>query len=120
MYTTIPNVFIGHYHFNSTQIGLTYLGNGLGATVALYVITNLSDKLVVRYKTKHGVDSAPEIRLLPMLWAGPLLPLGLFWYGWSAQRGTHWIVPILGTVFFAAGIVTTSVRQRPSFHLYSS
>jgi hypothetical protein len=109
MYTTIPKVFIDQYNFSSTQVGLTYLGNGLGATVALYVITYLSDKLVIRYKAKHGVDLAPEIRLLPLLWVGPLVPAGLLWYGCSADEGTHWIVPILGTVFFAAGIVAASV-----------
>jgi hypothetical protein len=111
MYTTIPKVFGEGYSFNTTEVGLSYLGNGIGATIALYTITKVSDILVVRYKSKHNLESKPEIRLCPLLYAGPLLPIGLLWYGWSAQLRDHWIVPILGSGFFAAGVVAASVSE---------
>lgn len=120
MYTTIPKVFGEGYGFNTTQVGLSYLGNGIGATIALYTITKLSDVLVVRHKAKHGSESKPEIRLLPLLYAGPLLPIGLLWYGWSAQARNHWIVPILGSGFFAAGVVAASVCNDLSTDPWSS
>lgn len=40
-----------------------------------------------------------------MIFLGPLIPAGLFWYGWSAQAHTHWIVPIIGTSFVGFGIL---------------
>src|SRR3569833_4062467 len=38
-----------------------------------------------------------------MTWFSPLLPIGCFWYGWSAEQRAHWIVPILGTFFVGFG-----------------
>jgi DHA1 family multidrug resistance protein-like MFS transporter len=35
------------------------------------------------------------------------LPICLFFYGWSARGSVHWIVPIIGTGFFAIGLVTS-------------
>lgn len=34
-----------------------------------------------------------------------LTPAGLFMYGWSAQYKTHWIVPNIGCVFLAIGLI---------------
>jgi hypothetical protein len=31
------------------------------------------------------------------------VPIGLFWFGWSACAATHWIVPIIALVPFAWG-----------------
>lgn len=38
-----------------------------------------------------------------MIPAAVLLPIGLFWYGWSADKKVQWIVPIIGTVFIGIG-----------------
>jgi hypothetical protein len=32
-------------------------------------------------------------------------PVGLFWYGWSAQAHTHWIAPDIGICIFAASVL---------------
>src|SRR5271163_3903646 len=45
-------------------------------------------------------------RLPPLIPGGLLMPIGLFWYGWSAQYKAHWIVPIIGTVFLSMGMIT--------------
>lgn len=36
-----------------------------------------------------------------------MLPIGLFWYGWSAQADIHWIMPILGATIFGFGLIAT-------------
>ena len=36
-----------------------------------------------------------------------MLPIGLFLYGWTAQEGVHWIVPIIGTSFVGFGLLAT-------------
>lgn len=38
-----------------------------------------------------------------MMWIMPILPVGIFWYGWAADKQTHWIVPIIGTFVFGFG-----------------
>lgn len=40
-----------------------------------------------------------------MLIAGLLCPIGLFIYGWTAYYGVHWIVPNIGCVIVAIGMI---------------
>ena len=40
-----------------------------------------------------------------MVWTAPLIPIGLFWYGWSAKAQAHWIVPIIGSSFVGVGMI---------------
>jgi DHA1 family multidrug resistance protein-like MFS transporter len=48
----------------------------------------------------------PEKVLPPTFFVSISLPICLFWYGCSAQKSVHWIVPIIGSSFFTVGIVT--------------
>ena len=34
-----------------------------------------------------------------------LVPVGLIWYGWSAQKNLHWIMPNSGFGVFGCGII---------------
>lgn len=38
-----------------------------------------------------------------MVYYTPILPIGTFWYGWSANAKVHWIVPILETLVIGLG-----------------
>ena len=42
------------------------------------------------------------------------MPIGLFWYGWSAEARIHWIMPIIGSAIFAFGMMTTLYVPRPA------
>lgn len=33
----------------------------------------------------------------------------MFWYGWSAEAEIHWIMPVVGTMWFGIGIVSIFV-----------
>jgi hypothetical protein len=33
-----------------------------------------------------------------------LLPIGIFWFGWTSRASVHWIVPILGTGLYSIGV----------------
>ncbi|KAK9235770.1 hypothetical protein V1525DRAFT_347603, partial [Lipomyces kononenkoae] len=48
----------------------------------------------------------PEYRLVPVLVGGSLLPIGLLWYGWTAEYKIFWIVPIIAMVFIGMGMIT--------------
>ena len=45
----------------------------------------------------------PEFRVPIMIPGSFLVPIGLFWYAWSAQEHTHWIVPNLGALVYSMG-----------------
>jgi hypothetical protein len=64
-----------------------------------------NDATVVRLtKRNHGIYE-PEFRLpLAMYFAG-LIPISLFWYGWSIERGAHYMVPIVGSTLYGFGML---------------
>lgn len=104
LFTTFPTVFIDQYDFSIGESGLTYLGLGIGNTIGLVIFGITSDKFI-KAKAAKG-EALPEHRLMTMVFGAPAIPIGLFWYGWSAQAKTHWIVPILGTSLFGIGLTT--------------
>ncbi|TPX07401.1 uncharacterized protein E0L32_002129 [Thyridium curvatum] len=106
MFTTFPRVFTGQYGFSNSDVGLVYLGIGVGFLIALGFTGILSDRLVVRLTKRNGDVAKPEYRL-PIMFVGAVLaPIGLFLYGWSAQQRLHWIVPIIGSAFLGAASFT--------------
>ncbi|KAF4763375.1 hypothetical protein HAV15_000104 [Penicillium sp. str.  len=101
LFTTFPAVFETTYHFATDISGLAYLGLGVGMIISIGLFAFLSDKLLKQ--PREGTLERPELRLILMIWSSPVVPVGLLWYGWSAEKVTHWIVPILGTMFIGLG-----------------
>ena len=88
-FTTFPLVFQEVYGFSEELSGLAYLGLGIGSMTGLAIIGKYSDPVVVSLTQKHGVRK-PEFRLPLMIFAHLLIPIGLFWYGWSADKHAFW------------------------------
>jgi MFS family permease len=107
LFATMATTFQGDYHFSTGSTGLSYLGLGVGSLIGLVCISILSDKIAYRRLARGKYK--PEHRLIPMILGTPFLPIGLFWYGWSAQADAHWILPILGTAVFGIGMVSTLI-----------
>lgn len=95
LFTTFPDVFGVTYEFTAGTSGLSYLGLGMGMILGILLFGILSDKILKQ--PRGGTVVRPELRLILMIYAAPFIPIGFFWYGWSADKHTHWIVPILGT-----------------------
>lgn len=67
----------------------------------------MSDKLI-RAKIAAGNTIKPEDRL-PYLLTVPAclsLPIGLFIYGWAADKHVHWIVAQFGTAIIGFGMIS--------------
>lgn len=95
VFTTMTGVFEGQYGISASNVGLTYLGIGVGEFIGLIAFGMYSDKHL--QSQARGGEMKPEYRL-PLMWPAVfLLPAGLILYGWSAQYKVHWFVPILGT-----------------------
>jgi MFS family permease len=101
--TTFTNIFEELYGFNSGEAGLAYLGLGIGFCVGQFSVGPFSDWYVTKKREVSG-STQPEDRLPPLLVGSCLVPIGLFWYGWSAKALAHWIVPIIGTAIFGMGM----------------
>jgi MFS family permease len=103
LFTTFTLVFQDQYGFNAGEAGLAYLGLGIGFIIGQFGVGKFSDAYVKK-KSAGGVMK-PEYRLPPLILGAFLIPIGLFWYGWTAEYKVHWIVPILGTTFIGVGTI---------------
>ncbi|KAK7062206.1 hypothetical protein R3P38DRAFT_3303206 [Favolaschia claudopus] len=90
-------LFTETYGFNTGTSGLTYIGLGVGFLAATGFSAKWANDLYIQLAQKNGGKGEPEMRI-PALIAGSLIvPVGLFWYGWSAQAKIHWVMPIIGS-----------------------
>jgi hypothetical protein len=95
------------YSFTISQTGLTFLGIGLG--VVLAAITGVViDRKIYQAKHKKAIGEgrmhvAPEERLWNAMIGSFGIPVGLFWFAWTADRGVHWAVLCVAAVPFAWG-----------------
>ncbi|KAI1746382.1 major facilitator superfamily domain-containing protein [Xylaria scruposa] len=104
--TTAPVMFRVEYGFTARDVGLAFIGFGIGNIGGLATFTLTSDRIIQKRAAQRRLR--PEDRLLPALAALPILAFGLLWYGWSATAHTHWAVPIAGSAFIGAGNVLFS------------
>lgn len=108
-----PLVFGTNHNFTLSQTGLTFLGLLIGGWIGVAftpLIGKNYQRLIknARIQTEEKGEEQPkkpdpEYRLPPAILGGVLMPIGLFWFGWTTYSSVHWIVPIIGTVFFATG-----------------
>jgi hypothetical protein len=103
-----PLVFEHNHHFNLWQVGMSFFGLFFGMLVALATSHFWSKDFTRRMKRHEAAGhppgySEPEDRLPPTVFGAVLVPIGLFWFGWTTYSSVHWIVPIIGSAVFAAG-----------------
>ncbi|PHH86453.1 hypothetical protein CDD83_10221 [Cordyceps sp. RAO-2017] len=84
--------------------GLAFTGIAVGMLFAT-IGTIFDNKRYQRAEAEANGAAPPEARLPPALVGSLLLPTGLFWFAWSNGPDVHWVVPIIGSSLFAAGIV---------------
>ncbi|OJD18068.1 hypothetical protein AJ78_01898 [Emergomyces pasteurianus Ep9510] len=105
LFTTFSNVFVQQYNFSTGSAGLAFLGIGVGSILGLTVSAALSDRILKNLAKRHNGEMKPEFRLPLMIPGGLFVPIGLFWYGWTAEKGVHYVVPIVGTGFVGVGMI---------------
>ena len=102
---TYPTLWTNDYHESVGIGGLNYISLGIGYFIGAQVCAPLNDRIYRRLRKRENGVGRPEFRIPIMIVSSTLTPIGLFWYGWSAQAHTHWIVPNLGQVVLSAGII---------------
>ncbi|CAJ2510891.1 Uu.00g065160.m01.CDS01 [Anthostomella pinea] len=94
LFSTFSFMFEGQYHYSRANLGLAYLGLAVGMFISLTIAGLVSDKTYVHLTQKHGEEK-------------PTIPIGLFFYGWTAQYQVHSSVPIIATAFIGFGNMFT-------------
>lgn len=111
LFTAMPVLLEGAYGFSTGSIGLTYIGPGIGSLIGSLISGSISDALA-RYMKKAGGEPKPEYRIPLLVAASFIVPIGLFWTGWTAEFRQHWILPIVGTSILSIGVILAFVSQR--------
>ena len=107
-----PIVFMGKYHFEIWEYGMTFLSIGLGVVLGAIAAVAL-DLIVYQKMVAKGGDriknKGPEQRLYIGMIGDLCLPIGLIWFAFTAKPSVHWIVPVLAGIPFAFGNVTVFI-----------
>ncbi|KAI9733022.1 MAG: hypothetical protein M1834_003567 [Cirrosporium novae-zelandiae] len=91
-FTALPLVFGVRYGFNNEQCGAVFTATCIGALVAT-TVSIYQERLAQKYGFLRG--ESPEERLYFSCIESALLPIGLFWFGWTCFSDIPWIVPAL-------------------------
>ncbi|KOS40594.1 hypothetical protein ACN38_g8552 [Penicillium nordicum] len=113
------------YNFSTIIVGLLYIPNSLGYMVTSIFGGKWMDSIMQRearkanrYDEKGRLVLRPEDRMRENAWLGAFLyPAALIWYGWAAEKGVFWLVPMIANFFFGMGsmlifsMVTTMLTE---------
>ena len=87
----IPLVFEAR-GFSIQEVGAVYTAIAIGSIVGA-VLSIYQEKIAKGYWKK--LTTTPEGRLYFACVESALLPLGIFWFGWTSFKSIPWIVPVL-------------------------
>ncbi|KAG7664942.1 uncharacterized protein J8A68_001528 [[Candida] subhashii] len=105
MIVTFPQIFGQVYGFSKSITGLMYIPMGIGFTAGVIFWTYMIGRVYNNLTEKnHGIGK-PEYRLPCLIACSLFIPIGLIWFGWSAEKQLHWIMPAIGSAIFSFGLV---------------
>jgi len=107
-FAAFPFVFESVYGFDTEQAGLVFLAIGVGCALAVPTVITCDYYLYQpRFRASKAAGKggvvAPECRLYPAMMGSVGLPLGLFWFAWTAKRDVSWASPVVAAIPFAWG-----------------
>ena len=119
-FSSIPLVFTTNHGFNIQQNGAVFAAMCVGALFS--TILSIYQEKVARHYGKHS--STPEGRLYFSCIESALMPIGLFWFGWTSFSSIHWIVPTLAIGCATMGIFSIYLAVfnylADTYHRYAS
>ncbi|KAJ9150193.1 MFS general substrate transporter [Pleurostoma richardsiae] len=102
-----PIVFQVTRGWSQATAGLPFVGVAIGVCLAT-LAAGVDNKRYVRLcaaAEAEGCAVEPEARLGTAMAGSIVLPIGLFLFAWTTYPSVHWIVPIIGAMFFSCGLV---------------
>ena len=122
-FSSIPLVFRTNHSFSLQQTGAVFTAMCIGA--ALSCLLSISqENLARRYGTMSATTTTPEGRLYFTCFESALMPIGLFWFGWTSFPSSHWILPTLAIACATMGIFSVYLAVfnylADTYHRYAS
>lgn len=117
-YPAIPYVYAAAYGFSIRSSGFVFFALSVGCICGIFTVFAVqkvgiweANRLNAKSGQQEDGNATPiaesPSKTMPeqCLWmaklGSPFLPASLFWFGWSAQAGVHWICPTTSLVIFA-------------------
>ncbi|KAJ9606364.1 hypothetical protein H2200_009325 [Cladophialophora chaetospira] len=91
-FSVIPLIFMTRHNFTTEQCGAVFSAIAIGSILAT-LLSIYQEKLAKKRWPK--LNNSPEGRLYFPCLEGALLPIGLFWFGWTTSSSISWISPVL-------------------------
>lgn len=119
-FSSIPLVFGTNHQFNTQQNGAVFASMCIGALLST-ILSIYQEKIALHY---GKLSSTPEGRLYFSCIESALMPIGLFWFGWSSFPQTHWIIPTIAIGCATMGIfsiyLSVFLYLADVYHKYAS
>ncbi|KAL3475572.1 major facilitator superfamily domain-containing protein [Aspergillus californicus] len=117
---SIPLVFETNHNFNLEQVGAVFTSMCVGALL-ITIISIYQEKLATRLNL---LPQTPEARLYFVCIESILMPIGLFWFGWTSSSSVHWISPTMAIGCATMGIFSVYLAVfnylADTYHRYAS
>lgn len=106
--STYATLWIDRYHESKGISSLNYIAIAIGAAFAAQGGGHIMDLIWRRLRNRPNSTVSPEFRVPYMVPAVLLIPIGLFWYGWSVHARISWVMVDVGVIIFTGGIFMVS------------
>ncbi|CAN9469454.1 unnamed protein product [Alternaria alternata] len=101
--STYASLWIEKYGQSELTSSLHYISIAIGATLCGQLGGRIMDWWYRHLTKRTGGKGVPEFRIPYMVPGMVIMPAGLFWYGWSAERTLHWMMVDVGVIIFTLG-----------------
>ncbi|KAL8936349.1 MAG: hypothetical protein Q9211_004232 [Gyalolechia sp. 1 TL-2023] len=119
-FSSVPLVFGTNHGFNVQQNGAVFSAMCIGAILAT-ILSIYQERIAVHY---GKLSSTPESRLYFTCIESALMPIGLFWFGWTSFPQTHWVLPTMAIGCATMGIfsiyLAVFIYLANTYHQYAS
>ncbi|KAL2857218.1 major facilitator superfamily domain-containing protein [Aspergillus pseudoustus] len=102
--STFSDLWTKHYGQSVEISGLHYIACAIGEILGSQICAKVMDRLYHRMTVRSERTHSPELRLPSIIPGTILAPLGLLFYGWTAQYRLHWAVVDLGIMVALLGM----------------
>ncbi|KAL6238903.1 hypothetical protein BDW75DRAFT_227698 [Aspergillus navahoensis] len=119
-FSAVPLVFSTNHKFNIEQNGAVFSAVSIAAIMGTVLSIN-QEKLAAQV---GKMSNTPEGRLYFACVESILMPVGLFWFGWTSYSSVPWIVPTIAVGCSTIGILSIYLATfnylADTYHRYAS
>ncbi|KAJ4292013.1 hypothetical protein N0V90_009912 [Kalmusia sp. IMI 367209] len=105
LFAAYPIVFQQVRGWPQGVASLPFLALVIGIVLSLLYVALVDQARYARVVTRNNGAAPPEARLPPAMLGAVVLPIGLFWFAWTNDPSTFWLVSVSAGVFFGFGMV---------------